>query len=98
MIISSFLLIVPNYQNLVLCIAIRSISGIISIVDVASVSDDGDGLLKIVLTADPCIFLIASDIRYVEMRILIPLSLPDIAGVLNISRILRSFVLSCMDC
>jgi hypothetical protein len=70
----------------------------IRIVDAAFISDDEDGLLKIALTADLCIFLIVSDIRYVEMRIPIPLSLLDIAGALNISRILRSFVLSCMNC
>jgi hypothetical protein len=70
----------------------------IRIVDAAFISDDEDGLLKIALTADLCIFLIVSDIRYVEMRIQIPLSLLDIAGALNISRILRSFVLSCMNC
>ena len=96
--VPSFLLIVPNCQNLVLYIAIRSISGMVDIVDAASVSDDRDGLLKIALIADLCTFLIASDIRYVEIRTPIPLSLSEMAGVLNISRILKSFVLSCMDC
>ncbi len=95
--VPSFLLIVPNCQNLVLCVAIRSIFGIIDIVDAASVSDDRGGLLKIVLIADLYIFLIASDIRYVEIRTPIPLSLSEMAGVLNISRILRLFVLSCIN-
>ena len=96
--ISSFLLITPNYQNLILYIAIRSISGIINIVDVVSVSNDRGGPLKIVLIMDPYIFLIASDIRYIEIRTPISLSSLDIAGVLNISYILRSFVPSCIDC
>ena len=90
--ISSFSLIIPNCQNLILCIAIRSIFDIVDIVDAAFVSDDGDRLLKIVLTTDLYTFLITSDIRYIEIRIPISLSSSDIAGVLNISRILKSFV------
>ncbi len=70
----------------------------INIVDAASISNDKNRLLKIVSIADPYTFLIASDIRYIEIRILIPLSSLDIAGILNISRISKSFVLSCMDC
>ena len=97
-IIPSFSLITLNCQNLILYIAIRFISDIINIVDAASVFNDRDGLLKIVLITDLYTFLIASDIRYVKIRTLIPLSLSDIAGALNISRILKSFVLSCMDC
>src|SRR6266498_4520828 len=94
-IIPSFSFIIPNYQNLILYIAIRSISGIIDIIDAASVSVER--LLKIVLTADLYTFLIASDIRYIKIRILIPLSSLKIAGALNISRILKSFVLSYID-
>ncbi len=94
--ISSFSFITPNYQNLILYITIRFIFGIINIIDAASVSVKK--LLKIVLTADLYIFLIASNIRYVEIRTLIPLLLLQMAGVLNISRILKFFVLSCIDC
>ena len=94
--IPSFSFIALNCQNLILYIAIRSISGIIDIINAAFVSIKK--LLKIALTADLYTFLIASDIRYIKMRTLIPLSSLEIAGALNISYISRSFVLSCMDC
>ena len=60
--------------------------------------NDKDGLSKIVLTLDEYIFLIASDIRYVEVRILMPLLSPDMAGEVNILYMLKYFVLSCIDC
>ncbi len=75
---------------------IRFISGIINIVDAAPVFVERS--LKIVSTADLYVFLITSDIRYVKIRTLIPLSLSGMAGVLNIFYILRSFVPSYMDC
>ncbi len=60
--------------------------------------NDKDGLSKIVLTLDEYIFLIASDIRYVEIRIPMSLSSPDITGAVNMLYMLRYFVLSYMDC
>ncbi len=94
--ISSFLLIILNCQNSVLCIAIRFISDIINIVDAAPVSIERS--LKIILTANLYAFLIISDIRYMEIRTPIPLSSSEMAGALNISYILKSFVPSCIDC
>ncbi len=94
-IIFLFSFITPNCQNLILYITIRSISSIINIIDAVSVFIKRP--LKIVLIIDLYIFLIASNIRYVEIYIPIPLSSSEMAGVLNISRISKSFILSCMD-
>ncbi len=96
--IPSFSYITPNYQNLILFMAIRLISDIIDIVSATSVSNNKNGLSKIVLISDKYTFLIASDIRYIKIHILMPLLLSDMAGAVNILYTLRYFIPSCMDC
>jgi len=76
---------------------IRLIFGIVDIVSATSVFNDKDGLSKIALILDECIFLIASDIRYIKICILMLLLLSDMAGAVNILCTLRCFVSSCMD-